>query len=192
MMRRSAHHLPRELNRLFYIAVVRTHLEYASSLLIPVAKSHLEKLDIVQRKAARIICQVPSDTHAAPLLEDLSLQPLHTRRVQHLLNIVTACIEKNSQPDLVKKFCKSNVTDNLLSVPTARSLLGKKRFSYLGAIEYNKSITNDIAPSQPYEIGSAVSRHASQNMIATNALPFSASSTANLQLNTTSSIKELT
>ena len=62
VMRRTTHVMPRDLTKLFYMAMVRSHLEYASSLLIPVAKSHLEKLDIIQRKAARIICQVPSDS----------------------------------------------------------------------------------------------------------------------------------
>ena len=66
VMRRSTLSMPRELTKLFYTAMVRSHLEYASSLLIPVAKSHLEKLDVIQRKASRIICQVPSDSHAAP------------------------------------------------------------------------------------------------------------------------------
>ena len=77
VLRRIAHFLPRRLSKMFFTAIIRSHLEYASSLLVPVAKVHLDKLDIVQRKAARIICQAPSDSHADPLLDELELQSLH-------------------------------------------------------------------------------------------------------------------
>ena len=88
VLRRSSHYLPRELSKLFYTALIRSKLEYASTLFLPVAKTHLERFDVIQRKAARIILQVPPDSHAAPLLEDLGLQSLLIRRTQYLLNIV--------------------------------------------------------------------------------------------------------
>ena len=63
-LKRVAHRLSRKVCKLFYTAIIRSNLEYASALLIPVAKSHLERLDIVQRKAARVICHMPADRHA--------------------------------------------------------------------------------------------------------------------------------
>ena len=51
-----AYTLPRNLCSLFYTAIIRSQIEFASSLLVPVAISHLDKLDIIQRKAAIIIC----------------------------------------------------------------------------------------------------------------------------------------
>jgi len=48
-------------------------MEYCSSLFTSAAKTHLKKLDTIQRIAARIICDVPRDTHAEPLLIFLQL-----------------------------------------------------------------------------------------------------------------------
>src|SRR5437867_3485885 len=171
------------------MAMVRSHLGYASSLLIPVAKSHLDKLDIVQRKAARIICQVPSDSHAAPLLEELNLQSLESRRNQHLVKIVTSCIEKKCHPDFINKFSKSLSSVNELSMPPSRTLLGRKRFSFIGAAEYNKSINSNSNSSQTHVKGSASSRQAPQVTTAHNVNPFSLTHTASPQLNQKSSIE---
>ncbi len=137
VLRRISHSLPRKLSKLFYTAMIRSHLEYVSNLLVPVAKVHLDKLEVVQRKAARIICQVPSDSHADPLLEELELQTLHSRRLNQLEKMVKSCLESKCHPDLVMKFCKSSHSTDTLTLPAARTFLGKKRFSYYGAKHYN-------------------------------------------------------
>ena len=49
---RAAPYLSHQLLRMAYISLVRTHLEYCSALLHPAARTHLTKLDIVQKKAA--------------------------------------------------------------------------------------------------------------------------------------------
>ena len=75
-----------------YISLVRTHLEYCSALLQLAAKSHLKKLDIIQKKAAHIIYGVPRTAHAAPLLEALNLKALEDRRRAHISGLVEAMI----------------------------------------------------------------------------------------------------
>ena len=139
VLKRISHFLPRNLAKLFYTAMIRSHLEYASSLLVPVAKVHLDKLDVVQRKAARIIFQTPSDSHADPLLCQLGLQALHERRVKHLVDLVRSCVELHCQPDLMGKFCKTSNSSDELSLPSVRTQMGKKRFSYYGTLNYNNA-----------------------------------------------------
>jgi len=46
---------PKQLLKLTYTALIRSHLEHCSSLYSPVANIHRKKLDIIQKKAARII-----------------------------------------------------------------------------------------------------------------------------------------
>jgi len=65
---RATPYLPKQLLKLTYTALIRSHLEYCSSLYSSVAKTHLKKLDIIQKKAARIIpstrgysCRTTSD-----------------------------------------------------------------------------------------------------------------------------------
>ena len=141
VLKRITYLLPRKLSKLFYTSIIRAHLEYGSSLLVPLAKSHLEKLDVVQRKAARIICQVPSDSHADPLLEELGLQSLQDRRIQHLLKIVSSCLEGNCHPEFINKFLQDSSNSHAIILPNTRTALGKKRFSYVGAEKFNALIT---------------------------------------------------
>ena len=163
VLRKVVHRLPRKLCKLFYTAIIRSNLEYASALLVPVAKTHLEKLDIVQRKAARLICHVPADSHAEPLLNELGLLPLQDRRVQHLLSIVTACIEHKSHPNFNQNFFQEFSRENELCLPVTKTVFGKKRFSCVGAAFYNDASTTIQGTHQAHEKGSASQRYASKN-----------------------------
>jgi len=51
---RATSYLPKQLLNLTCTALIRSHLEYCSSLYSSVAKTHIKKLDIIQKKAARI------------------------------------------------------------------------------------------------------------------------------------------
>ena len=46
---RATPYLPKQLLKLTYTALIRSHLEYCSSLYSSVAKTHLKKLDIIQK-----------------------------------------------------------------------------------------------------------------------------------------------
>src|SRR2546425_8499484 len=80
--------LPRELLRLIYVALIRSQLEYASATFANAASSHLNKLDIVQKIASRIVTGSPAHTHSAPLQLQLALQSLQSRRISHVASIV--------------------------------------------------------------------------------------------------------
>ena len=142
VLRRMAHCLPRDLCSLFYKAIIRSQLEFASSLLVPVAKSHLDKLDIVQRKAARIICQVAPDGHAEPLLDILGLLPLQDRRSKHVIKLVNDILSLRCHPGLTNMFSSNllDQADSELLVPVTNTLLGKKRFGVFGADIFNRHI----------------------------------------------------
>jgi len=89
---RAAPRLPRELLRLTYISLIRSHLEFASATFGSASKTQLKKLDTVQRKAARIICRAPRDCHSAPLLELLGLESLEIRRSNHIVKLVDSSL----------------------------------------------------------------------------------------------------
>ena len=80
MLYRAAPFLPRELLKLTYTSLIRSQLEFGSAILAPIAKSHLSKLDVIQKMAARTICGAPRHAHAAPLLVSLQLESLEARR----------------------------------------------------------------------------------------------------------------
>jgi len=100
VLSRAAKYLPRELLKLAYIALIRSRLEYGSAVINSAAKTHLHKLDIVQKKASRIICHAPRDARSDPLLEALNLRPLQERRDEHILKLVSSILSKEIHPAL--------------------------------------------------------------------------------------------
>jgi len=55
MLRKAAPNLPKDLRKMTYIGIARAHMEYCNMAFIGAAETHLKKLDLVQRMAARII-----------------------------------------------------------------------------------------------------------------------------------------
>ena len=76
ILAKATPYLPKELFKLMYTALIRSHMEYCSSIFSSAAKTHLKKLDVIQRKAARIIYEVTRDAHADLLLLFLKLDDL--------------------------------------------------------------------------------------------------------------------
>jgi retron-type reverse transcriptase len=137
VLRRAAPNLPHALTRLAYIALVRTHLEYANAVLAPSSKSQLDKLDVIQRIAARIIMDLPRDAHAAPLLETLKLPSLESRRNEHIASLVKAALDERSHPAL-NRFFRTTDTGVVTGDCVARIGVGKKRFKIFGAVIYDQ------------------------------------------------------
>ena len=74
--------MSREVKKQAYLALVRPHLEYASSAWDPHLQKHIQQIEMVQRRAA---CFIKSNYSRDPgtvttLLEQLELPPLSTRR----------------------------------------------------------------------------------------------------------------
>ena len=138
VLRRAAPCLPRELLRLAYISLIRTHLEYASSVLAPYSSTQLAKLDTIQRKAARIIMGLPNDAHAAPLLEFLRLPLLETRRRQHIVDLVERAMAGHTHPALKDYFRREGEAGLVTGDCLARVGAGRKRLRVHGALVYNE------------------------------------------------------
>ena len=133
---RATPYLPRQLLKLSYTAINRSHLEYCSSLFTSAANTHLKKLDTIQRTAAPIIYEVPRDTHAEPFLILLNLERLGVRRERHLVKLVNSVISGKCHPAI--KQLVQPTPDGALSVPQSRTALGKRRPSVIGATIFNQ------------------------------------------------------
>lgn len=70
---------PKHLRRL-YIAIIRSRLDYGSFLYDTSVKSHLQKLDIVQNQAMRVIGGFIKSTPIHVMESELCLHPLYLRR----------------------------------------------------------------------------------------------------------------
>ena len=138
ILRRACKWLPKELTLLAYQAIIRSNLEYASALFIGVSKTHNEKLERLQRVAARIVCGAERDAHAEPLLISLGLQTLVTRRKERVVEILESIIKGDCHPALLELVEFSDVFEDKLVVQKARTAVGSRRFSVAGAIAFNE------------------------------------------------------
>lgn len=135
MLRRATVYLPTELLKLIYTSVIRSHLEYASAVFTTAAQTHLNKLDVIQKIASRIIKGCPPQTHSAPLQLDLGLDSLGSRRNQHVGTIVEKILCGKHHPYFEGLF--DAVNDPTCATPKV-SKLDSKRFSCFGIRIYEE------------------------------------------------------
>ena len=80
-IKRNLRGSPQELKRLAYIAIVRSSMEYACTVWDPLYTQDRDRLERIQRRAARWIANTRDRrTSVTALLENLKLEPLEDRR----------------------------------------------------------------------------------------------------------------
>lgn len=138
VLARSAPFLTTELLKISYSALIRSQLEYCSSIFASAAPSHLKKLDVIQKMASRIICRAPRNSHSEPLLERLQLDSLSKRRITHIVSIVDQILKGESHPGVSNMF---HLTDEgrADNDSICRLQVGNRRFSVFAKMLYNSS-----------------------------------------------------
>ena len=124
---------------LAYQAHIRSHLEYVSALFVGIASTHSEKMERLQRVAARIICGVDRDAHAEPLLTQLGLRSLADRRKERAIGIIEAILKGECHPALLNSVDPSPEAEDKLIVKKPRTAIGSRRFSVAGVVAFNES-----------------------------------------------------
>ena len=110
ILAKATPYLPKELLKLMYTALIRSHMEYCSSIFSSAAKTHLKKLDVIQRKAARIIYEVPWDVRADILLLFLKPDALNDRREVHLVKLILNHLSPENVTQLCHHWWKHTLT----------------------------------------------------------------------------------
>ena len=111
-LKRSLKKCPKALKEKAYKAYVRPKLEYASSVWDPHHQKSIEKLEMVQRRAARFVSNIPhrhtqQQTSISKVVLDLGWQPLQVRR-------------KNNRLIMMYRIIKNHVEIPQIHHPTLR------------------------------------------------------------------------
>lgn len=91
LCRRNLHMCSREIKTTAYYAIVRPHLEYASTCWNPHTKLHIDKIDAVQRRAAWFVLNYYDYSSSADLSTKIS-QTLKWQPLQHRRALADLCM----------------------------------------------------------------------------------------------------
>jgi len=117
VLRRASSYLTRDLLKLAYVSLIRSHLEYASVLFAGAAPTHLHKLDVIQKVASRIITGSDSRAHSSSLQLLLGLEPLEERRRRmRILSIIDDIKERKIHPFYQGYLEDNEATSNGIAV----------------------------------------------------------------------------
>jgi len=136
-IKRNLRGAPVQCKKLAYIALVRSGMEYASIVWDPHTSKNINQLEKVQRSAARWVrSSYARTTNVTKLMEELSLEPLQTRRrIQRLAFMYKILNEQVAVPmnniDLYYSQRPARGIDkNRLKLETLRAQTNEYKFSY--------------------------------------------------------------
>ena len=141
LLKYAKRYVPLDTLNSIYKGIVEPHFNYCCSVWGSCGTTRLNKLQILQNRAARIVTGVDFDTSAAPLIQDLGWptigQLIHretsTMTYKCLNQLAPAylndCFSKLS--DSHTRFLRNSETD--VHIPRMRTSNGQKSFAYCGA-----------------------------------------------------------
>ena len=95
-IRRNLYHCPQQTRHTAYITLVRSVLDYGSTIWDPHLKCDIEKLERIQRQGARFITNDYKSREVGSMtkmLEELDLKPMHQRRKDLRLTFLYKIVE---------------------------------------------------------------------------------------------------
>lgn len=143
-LRRNLRHCPTSCRKNAYLALVRSKLEYGCTIWDPFTKSETEKIEKIQRKAARFITNDYRSRSAGcvtSMLEQLELPSLQDRRKQLRLTFMYKVVE-----GLVPAI---NIREYLSPQGNRRSIRTRKYKDYISDNIVERSVCNNSKCYKP-------------------------------------------
>ena len=127
-------------------ALVLSRLDYANSLLYDVPDCALEKLQVLQNNAARLVSRCPRRGHITPVLRQLHWLPIRQRISHTLLSLAHRAVHDEStplylqeliQPKRAPRALRSKSAALQLHAPRTTKRIGDRAFSVGAPREWN-------------------------------------------------------
>ena len=107
--------LTTEAYKLLIHALVTSRPDYCNSILSGCNQSILQRLQLLQNYAARLVYRIPKFCHITPYLKDLHWLPVQARIQFKLLSIVFKCIHGTGPQYLLELLCRRTTRPGLRS-----------------------------------------------------------------------------
>ena len=142
VLARAAPFPSKELCEVFYVSIIKTHMEYALGR-SPTAskKTQLDKLDTRLWICIRIICGVSKDAYAAPMMLSLNIDSLEARRKSHTVDLCKQIMAEKIHLMIQDMFslAPKGTLDNMYQ-PKNRLKIGHRRFGVVAKDIYNEEM----------------------------------------------------
>ena len=126
--------------------LILSKLDYCNSLLYGINKKHINRLQVLQNKCARLILKQPTRSHASPLLQSLHWLPIE-KRIQFKIIVQAFKAIHLSSPSYLASYFQSRVSKTKytlrsdlaisLEVPRAKKHAGDRALSVAGPHLWN-------------------------------------------------------
>lgn len=144
-------------NRVLYFnAYILPHLDFCSAVWGSSNQESLNKLLLFQKRAARIILDLPYDTPSDDLFRQLKWMKIHERIIYQKAIQMYKCMNNMCPDYLTSSFKLTNsvhnlnlrsTENNMLYIPKPRTELYRKSFAYSGSKIWN-SLPNNVKKSK--------------------------------------------
>ena len=150
-LRRIKPFIPQKALLLVFNALIQSHFDYCSSVWSNLNIGLSDKLQKLQNRAARILTNLPYETHIDDLLNTIGWNKLHIQRDKQKLTVVFKALHGLTPEYLTEKFKRRNESleynlrgsSSNIFLPRPRTNYGKKCIRYSGAKLWN-SLPEDL------------------------------------------------
>ena len=139
--------LSAEVSAVVVHAFISSRLDYCNSLLTGISAHLIQRLQVLQNAAARLIAGARRYDHITPILQSLHWLPVRERIVYKMSMLVHRCISGDAPQYLTalvnlirnnsRPWSLRSGATNQLIIPRARTNLGARAFSIAGPTIWN-------------------------------------------------------